>query len=375
MGSNERGALISGGLTGSFWLAVLCFKLAFPNMIVPFSWALTGFAVGVVGIIVTLAFAAASIFSRHPPRRHEAILHSLADALAEVQDLALDRAWWNPQSAPTLRAEHFQKYQDALTKARRLIDQIPYDKSTTQTAKDFVQACSIAANDAQQGYNDRESRSDVARIAPGLFRFLHDGRSVRRRKVDLPDWCRFEHKRRFSEKPEPSPLILMLKRAFDGIPTTAALPKKTATQQAAEYVERITGAPDAKRGPMETSYPRVLAEAKAIGRELEGRIAYVSRILTQNNSAELRKWRSKLDLQRVPFDDLANDKLAALTDDERENVRIVVRALAELDRAVSALIAKPKRFSAAHAVGLYKQRATKARVMVGKLIKVMEREA
>jgi hypothetical protein len=144
-------------------------------------------------------------------------------------------------------------------------------------------------------------------------------------------------------------------------------------ERAAEYRRRIAAL--SVIPSIETSYPRVLAEAKAVAHELEGRITYVGRILKQNDADELRKWRSKLDFQRVPFDDLATDKLAALTDVERENVRIAVRALAELDRAVDALIAKPKRFTAAHAAGLYKQRATKARVMVGKLIKVMEKEA
>lgn len=304
MGSTERGAIISGGLTASFGAVAVGFKLAFPGMIVPFGWALTLICVGLVGVVTTAIFLFMSMIPKRAPGRHEAILHSLADALADVQDLALAQQWWSAQSDYTLRAEHFQKYQDALTKTRRLIDQIPYDKSTAQTAKDFVQACSIAANDAQQGHDDRESRSDVFRIAPGLFRYLHDGRSVNRRKVGLPDWCRFEHKRRFSEKPEPHPISEMLRRALSPIPIKQALPKKSATQQAGEFVERITREDGVGRVPMETSYPRVLAEAKAIARELEGRIDYIGRVLNSNDQTQLRAWRSKLDLQRVPFDDL-----------------------------------------------------------------------
>jgi len=56
MGSNERAAIISGILTASFWAIVLGFNLAFPNMIVPFGWALALTLVGFVGLIATAVF-------------------------------------------------------------------------------------------------------------------------------------------------------------------------------------------------------------------------------------------------------------------------------------------------------------------------------
>jgi hypothetical protein len=124
--------------------------------------------------------------------------------------------------------------------------------------------------------------------------------------------------------------------------------------------------------PAGYSRSNLLAEAKAIAHELNGRLAYVNRVLREDDAAELRKWRSKLDLQRVPFSDLAGVSLAGLNGEESESARIAVRALDELDRAINLLIAAPRRYKGAHAAGLYKQRATKARVLVGKLLKSME---
>ena len=115
-----------------------------------------------------------AVGSRYP-ERHKTILHDLADALAEVQDLALARSWWSPHTSHLLRQEHSEKFQDVLAKARKLIEQIPYDAGTQHTARDFVQACSITAHDAFNGYDDRESRTDADRIAKGIFRYLHDG--------------------------------------------------------------------------------------------------------------------------------------------------------------------------------------------------------
>src|SRR4051812_17707804 len=64
MGSNEKGALVSGGLTGVFWVAVLGFRLSFPEMIVPFGWALTIMAVGIVGLLATIFLAARAYWPR-----------------------------------------------------------------------------------------------------------------------------------------------------------------------------------------------------------------------------------------------------------------------------------------------------------------------
>jgi hypothetical protein len=124
------------------------------------------------------------------PERHKQILQSLADTLAEVQNLSLAKAYWNPQTHHALRQEHLGKLADARSRAENLNEQIPYDPATMQTVRDFLHAAQIVVHDALQNWDDRESRSDLDRIAAGLFFYLHDGKAVNRRKIDLPDWCR-----------------------------------------------------------------------------------------------------------------------------------------------------------------------------------------
>src|SRR5918993_3328204 len=98
---------------------------------------------------------------------------------------------------------------------------------------------------------------------------------------------------------------------------------------------------------------------------LDGRLAYVSLVLRNGDQEAIDNWLSKVELQRVPFSDLGRDHPAAtLTENEGAQVRSAVRALAELDRAIDHLIANPDRYEASHAAGIYKQRATKARIML-----------
>jgi len=56
MGSNERGVIVSGGLTGSLTIIGFGFRLAFPDMIVPFGWALALLCAGLIGLISMIVF-------------------------------------------------------------------------------------------------------------------------------------------------------------------------------------------------------------------------------------------------------------------------------------------------------------------------------
>lgn len=62
MQSNEKGLIVSGGFTGSLAIAGLGFKLAFPDMIIPFGWALSILGLGAAGILATLIFAYRAFF-------------------------------------------------------------------------------------------------------------------------------------------------------------------------------------------------------------------------------------------------------------------------------------------------------------------------
>lgn len=100
MGSDEKRLITSGGVTGSFWVMFVGFKLAFPDMIVPFGWALALVAVGIVGLIATAAFAIRAYLPepQMPPRPQiakappkmasdhaaELVVHQLAMAGAQI---------------------------------------------------------------------------------------------------------------------------------------------------------------------------------------------------------------------------------------------------------------------------------------------------
>src|SRR5205085_3009242 len=182
VGSNERGAFISGAFTLSFAAVAGGFKLAFPDMIVPFGWALTLIFVGALGLVATLVFVTkAYLLKPKHPDPHRAVLQSLAAPLATVQEQAL-----------TYGQRDFGKMMKAKAEAEELISQIPYDGPTVQTVRDFLQACVIVTDTHNTASEMLEARRDVARIGPALFRYLHDGKSINRQKVDLPDWCRRE---------------------------------------------------------------------------------------------------------------------------------------------------------------------------------------
>lgn len=86
MGSNERGAIISAGLTGSFGAVLAGLNLAFPDMIVPFGWALTLLVVGLLGALVTIAYA--TLWLIQPKSRRQRIQAGLRPHLEILTRMA-----------------------------------------------------------------------------------------------------------------------------------------------------------------------------------------------------------------------------------------------------------------------------------------------
>lgn len=87
MGSNERGAIIGAGLTGSAAMVGIGFKLAFPNMIVPFGWAMALISVGLISMFATIAYAV--LWLVQPKSRRQRIQMALQpryEKLSQFQD-------------------------------------------------------------------------------------------------------------------------------------------------------------------------------------------------------------------------------------------------------------------------------------------------
>jgi hypothetical protein len=125
------------------------------------------------------------------PKRHELIVEQLAAPLAAMQEQALT---YGKRNLPLMA--------NSRARAEALIAEIPYDRQTVQTVRDFLQACAIASEHHDTADEVREARNDVERIGPELFRAVHEGRAVDRSRIDLPHWCKSEAERR-----EPSPAI------------------------------------------------------------------------------------------------------------------------------------------------------------------------
>jgi hypothetical protein len=112
------------------------------------------------------------------PERHAIVVSQLAAPLATIQEQAL-----------TYGKPNLGRLANAKARVEGLIAEIPYDHDTVQTVRDFLQACSIVVDASARNEDTREARRDVARIAPGLFRAVHESVGVDRSKIDLPDWC------------------------------------------------------------------------------------------------------------------------------------------------------------------------------------------
>lgn len=168
-------------------LAGLAVPVAFPDA--P-SWA------GFIGLGLSLALFVLGMFftvrERRQDRRAQG-LPPLSDAPADTHSAILRRLI--PPLARALQlamaygTRDLAGFAEARAEAQRLIAQIPHDRGTSQTAKDFLQACSILMDDTATPAEQREGRSDVHRMSIGLFRFLHDGKPVDRTQVEFPEWC------------------------------------------------------------------------------------------------------------------------------------------------------------------------------------------
>lgn len=138
-----------------------------------------GVALAIFAAVIWPIIGFAMKGGRRFPERHRAILQELAAPLATVQE-----------QATTYGQRDFGKMTAARAQTEELIGQIPYDHETVRMVRDFLQACAIVTHTHNTAAEMREARQDVARVSPALFRYLHDGKSVDRRKIDLPDWMR-----------------------------------------------------------------------------------------------------------------------------------------------------------------------------------------
>lgn len=118
------------------------------------------------------------------------LYHRLADALADMKGSALTVGGWERNSPTPGQMEHARKHSEIAMRAGALIDQISYDKPTADTCRDFAQLCHFIVYDAIHKQDYSESRAELDRLSIGLFRYLHAGKSVNRKKINLPDWIR-----------------------------------------------------------------------------------------------------------------------------------------------------------------------------------------
>jgi hypothetical protein len=169
---------------------------AFAGTLAPWIQAV-GFSAGAVlffiGIAATVGhFGWNLAFSPKLSERHEAILLALPPPLARVQELSMV---YGPRDRDGIR--------EATLEAERLVAEIPYDDATSQTVRDFLHFCELVVHDSEMRWDDRENRDIVHRMSIGLFRYLHEGKPVDRRKIDVPDWLR-EATDKGKKRPPPS---------------------------------------------------------------------------------------------------------------------------------------------------------------------------
>lgn len=200
MGKVGKAMDVVGRVSTLDWLLRLA-----PSGLAILTWALgviqgwdplTIFLVGLVAGAATFGIATAIHYwigvlaAERLPEHHKAILRQLADALAEMKASALTVGSWERMNPTPHQTQHSERHRDIVHRAAQLIDQISYDAPTASTCKDFAQLCSFIVYDAIHKQDYRESRLELDRMSVGLFRYLHDGKSVDRSKIDLPDWIR-----------------------------------------------------------------------------------------------------------------------------------------------------------------------------------------
>jgi hypothetical protein len=133
-------------------------------------------------------------------------------------------------------------------------------------------------------------------------------------------------------------------------------------------IERQSGLHD-RRGPLsaDSDTADLLAEARAIAGQLDGRLRLAREVQTDGDSRRLRGWFGKLDTQRVPFSELRTGwALPTTTLDHCAQAR---RMLAELDGIIDFHMSKD---NPGKAIRAYIDRADKARSAVARLIGSLE---
>lgn len=118
------------------------------------------------------------------------LYHRIADALAEMKGSALTVGGWERNSPTPAQMEHSRHHHEITMRAGALIDQISYDRATADTCRDFAQLCHFLVYDSIHKQDYSQSRAELDRLGVGLFRYLHAGKRVNRKRIDLPEWIR-----------------------------------------------------------------------------------------------------------------------------------------------------------------------------------------
>jgi hypothetical protein len=253
-----------------------------------------GFATG-VGALLLLTPLIVSLWRKRAGNileRHKAILLALAEPLARLQELAMV---YGPRDLAGIAA--------AQAEAEGLVAQIPYDQETSKTVRDFINVCRMLVSDFETHADERENRQIVHRLSISLFRYLHAGRPVKRRKIEMPDWMREGDKTGpKAVLPKPPPMEAGYRERLLADPKAAALPsplEAEATARTRYEMRKLTGGigdpvamgarlleEDAKRAPER----QIRALAKAVldeaDQEHERAVERLSALLGPRKAAE-----------------------------------------------------------------------------------------
>lgn len=103
----------------------------------------------------------------------------------------------------------------------------------------------------------------------------------------------------------------------------------------------------------------VRARARAIAHELAGRVRYAREVLEEGDPQKISKWLKKIDFQRISFSSLPPERDGVLQSSSIEKLALVRSRSDELERCIDNIQAGRGYETEAHAVGLYRQRASK----------------
>ncbi len=120
--------------------------------------------------------------------------------------------------------------------------------------------------------------------------------------------------------------------------------------------ESLTGAQD------------VRAKAVAALDTVDGRLRYVDRLLAEKKTADLQKWRRKLDFQRVRLDALRAANVRELDQQQAVLFELCFRKAEELEMTIESLARGEGYKNLAHAAGLYRHRAKELQIALQALV-------